>query len=80
MNFFAILVTLVTKFGQKLNKVGYIAITSRRWVGRGGNASLPTFELDHDDGRTNRRTDKASHRVASPRLKIGEQTKLLLKS
>ena len=51
-----------------------------RMGGQGGNASLPTFQLDHYDGRTNRWTDKASYRVASLRLKIGKQTKLLLKS
>ena len=58
------------------NKAGYTANTSRGRVGRGGNACFHTFQLDHH-GPTNRptnqptdgRTDKASYRVASPRLK-----------
>ena len=62
------------------NKAGYTANTSRGRVGRGGNECFPTFRLKRD-GRTDRptdrptnqptdgRTDKASYRVASPRLK-----------
>ena len=46
-------------------------------VGRGGNACFPTFRLERDgptdqptNQPTNGRTDKASYRVACPRLKI----------
>ena len=56
------------------NKAGYTANTSRGRVGRGGNARFHTFQLDHH-GPTNRptngRTDRASYRVAYPRLKNG---------
>ena len=51
-----------------VNKAGYTANTSRGRVGRGGNARFHTFKLDHH-GPTDRRTDKASYRVACPRLK-----------
>ena len=55
-----------------INKGGYTANTSRGRVGRGRNARFHTFKLDHH-GPTNQptdgRTDKASYRVASPRLK-----------
>ena len=50
------------------NKAGYTANTSRGRVGRGGNARFCTFELDHYQ-RTDGRTDKASYRVASPRIR-----------
>ena len=48
---------------QIIIKAGYMANTSRGWVGRSGNACFRTFELDHlygrTDGPTDRRTDKA---------------------
>ena len=50
------------------NKAGYTANTSHGRVGRGGNASFPTFRLV----LTNGPTDKASYRVACPRLKSDE--------
>ena len=57
------------------NKAGYTAISCGR-MGRGGNTRFPTFQLERDgptdqptDQPTNGRTDKASYRVASPRLK-----------
>merc|ERR1712150_217117 len=37
--------------------------------GRGGNARIHTFQLDHH-GPTDGRTDKASYRVACPQLKM----------
>ena len=53
---------------------GYTANTSCGRMGRGGNTRFHTFQLDHHDGPTNgptdRRTDKASYRVACPQLKI----------
>ena len=54
------------------NKAGYTANTSRGRVGRGGNACFHTFRLERD-GPTNQRTDKASYRVACPRLKIDKR-------
>ena len=60
---------------KRENKAGYTAISCGR-VGRGGNARLPTFQLDGygradgpTDRPTDRRTDKASYRVACPQLK-----------
>ena len=62
--------------GSMKNKAGYTANTSCGRVGRGGNARFHTFQLDHHgptnrptDQLTNGRTDKASYRVACPRLK-----------
>ena len=60
----------------KRNKAGYTAISCGR-VGRGGNARFPTFRLDgygRTDGPTDRRTDKASYRVACPQLKTSNCT------
>ena len=61
--------------GKKMNKAGYTATSCRR-VGRGGNARFPTFQFERDgqtskwtDGPMDRRTDKASYRVACPQLK-----------
>ena len=57
---------------RKRNKAGYTAISYGR-MGRGGNALFPPFRLDHygpTDGPMDRRTDKASYRVACPQLKI----------
>ena len=45
----------------QFNKAGYTA-TSCGWVGRGGNARFPTFQLERDrqtDRPTNQQTDKA---------------------
>ena len=56
------------------NKAVYTANTSRGRVGRGGNARFPTFRLDHH-GPTHQRTDKASYRVATPRLKMTKEKK-----
>ena len=39
------------------NKAGYTANTSCGQVGRGGNESFHTFQLDHHDGQTEGRTD-----------------------
>ena len=55
-------------FEKLSNKAGYMANTSRGRVGRDGNACFPTFRLERN-GLTDRPTDKASYRVASPRLK-----------
>ena len=44
------------KGGKKRNKAGYTANTSRRRVGRGGNARFHTFQPDHY-GRTDGPTD-----------------------
>ena len=56
-----------------INKAGYTANTSRGRVGRGGDAGFSTFRLVLTNGPTDRRTDgrtdKASYRVARPRLK-----------
>ena len=67
----------------------YMATSCGR-VGRGGNASFPTFRLDgygpmdgrtdgpmdgQTDRRTDGRTDKASYRVACPQLKKKENRK-----
>ena len=52
-----------------MNKAGYTAKTSRGRVGTGENAH---FQLERDgptDRPTDRRMDKASYRVACPRLK-----------
>ena len=69
---------------DKGNKAGYTANTSRGRVGRGGNAGFSTFRLVLTNGptdqwtngptdrRTNGRMDKASYRVAIPRLKSGK--------
>ena len=57
---------------EKNNEAGYTANTSCGRVGRGGNARFHTFQLDHHgptDRRTDGPTDKASYRVACPRLK-----------
>ena len=46
--------------------------TSCGWVGRGGNARFPTFQLEREgrmDRPTDGGTDKASYRVACPQLK-----------
>ena len=59
------------------NKAGYTANTSRGLMGRGGNACFPLFDSSVTDRPTNQptnrptdgRTDKASYRVACPRLK-----------
>ena len=53
----------------RMIKAGCKANIIRGRVGRGGNARLRTFELDQYQ-RTDGRTNKASHTVASPRLKL----------
>ena len=62
-----------TVLSSNSNKAGYTANTSRGQVGRGGNAGFSTFRLVLTNGPTDRRmdgrTDKASYRVARPRLK-----------
>ena len=50
------------------NKARYTANTSRGRVGRGGNARFHMFKLEHN-GPMEGLTDKASYRVACPRLK-----------
>ena len=44
-----------------LNKAGYTANTCCRWVGRGGYARFPTFQLvlmdQQTEGRMDQRTD-----------------------
>ena len=61
-----------THLEERTNTAAYTANISRGWVGRGGNARFHTFKLEHHgpmDQRTNGRMDKASYRVACPRLK-----------
>ena len=59
-------VTLL-RIRKRINKAGYTTICCGR-VGRGGNTRFPTFQLERDQP-TDRRTDKASYRVACPQLK-----------
>ena len=66
------------KLLESVNKAGYTATSCGR-VGRGGNASFPTFQLERD-GRTDGRTDKASYRVACPQLKRVKERQLKFKS
>ena len=56
---------------KKKNKAGYTATSCGR-VGRSGNARFHTFRLVLTNGPTDRRTDKASYRVACPQLKTKE--------
>ena len=66
---------------EERNKAGYTAISCGR-VGRGGNATVRDYKCfktlisslfdscPRTDRPTDRRTDKASYRVACPQLKI----------
>ena len=58
----------MTKDESLEDKVGYTANTSRRRVGRGGNACFPTFQLERD-GPTDRPTDQPTERVVESRAR-----------
>ena len=68
---------MVKKVKKVINKAGYMANTSRGWVGRGGNARFRTFKLDHHgptdgwtDQRTNGPTDRRTHPLIQKRKRI----------
>ena len=54
---------------MKHNKAGYTAKTSRGRVGRGENARVQLKRDEPTNLPTNWQMDKASYRVACPRLK-----------
>ena len=43
------------------------------WVGRGGNARFPTFQLAHDRPTNGRTNGQSLYRVACPQLKMGKK-------